>query len=218
MREKVIFTLVLILLLVLVPGCSANTSEKAGNDTNQNDNVIKLSVDDSKDEIQTEFTINNSKVILVQKEIIEKKFSILIPQTFSIMSEELAKIKYPTEQRPKIIYTNEAGTVNVAFSHTQNKAMNSQIKDFKNYLKEVLTNQYGSATWYSERIETISGKNVGILELLTPAIDTNIYNLIFFFELNGRLMMGTFNCTEKEMDDYKPVANSIFKSIKISNK
>lgn len=197
MKRNLINVLVVVLLFI-VSGCSNNDTKPS---TNQ------------KEEVQTQFTINSGKLVLEKKEVIANRLEILIPQTFSKMSEEMAKIKYPSERRPTVIFTNENASINIAFNHTQNEVLNEQINEVKNSLKESFSNLYPSATWYDQRVETISGKNVGIMELLTSAIDTKIYNLIFFFELDGKLMLGTFNCTEKEMEAYKPVASNIVKSL-----
>jgi hypothetical protein len=50
--------------------------------------------------------------------ILSNKIEVLIPESFDIMSEEMLKHKYPLETRPTLVYTNEDGTVNVAFNLT----------------------------------------------------------------------------------------------------
>ena len=153
--------------------------------------------------------------VLEKREIIANRVEVLIPQKFSIMSEEIAKLKYPSEQRPTIIFTNEDASINIAFNYTQNEVSDEQISEVVDSIGKSFENLYPSATWYEKKVITIGGKNVGIIELLTSAIDTNIYNLIFFFELDERLMIGTFNCVEKEMEEYKPIAWSIVQSLEI---
>ncbi|AFS78483.1 hypothetical protein Curi_c14730 [Gottschalkia acidurici 9a] len=190
--------------MVIASGCSSD-SEKSSID-------VKPPTSKKKD-VQTEFTVNGEKFTLEKKEIIDNKIEVLIPQTFEIMSDETAKMKYPSEARPTIIYTNESGTTNVAFNYTENEATNDQINEVKDSIKSSFKQLYPSATWYDEKVENINGKNVAVLELLTPAIDTKIYNLIFLFELDGRLVMGTFNCIEEEKEEYEPIAKSIVKSI-----
>jgi hypothetical protein len=52
----------------------------------------------------------------------------------------------------------------------------------------------------------INGKEVGYLEFLTSAMDTEIYNLIFFTDLDGKLLLCTFNCTKKSIDEWSTIA------------
>lgn len=198
MRKNKLVILVFVLMLIVLSGCSSNTSQSSSI---------------QKEEIQTEFTIDNNRIVLEKKQIIDDKLEIFIPQTFSLMSEETAKLKYPSENRPKVIYTNEDATINITFTYSTSKVSDETLGEMKAYLKNNFDNLYPSATWYEDEIETINGKKVGVFELLTPAVDTQIYNLMFFFELDGRLMIGSFNCTEKQMEGYKPIARNIVNSL-----
>ena len=161
-------------------------------------------------------TVGQKNIELELTNLLNNKVSILIPKSFNIMSEEMSKLKYPSENRPSLIYTNEDGSINVAFNHTTSKTTNSNISQYKDYLKGTFKNLYPSATWYGDGTLKLNGKNVGFLELLTPAIDTKVYNLIFFTELENRLLLVTFNCTEEEMKDWKPIAKEIMNSITIN--
>ena len=84
-------------------------------------------------------------------------------------------------------------------------------KDFVNTFEI----RYPSAEWKDSGIKTINGKEVGYLELVTPAIDTEIYNLMFFTDLDGKLLLCTFNCTKKSIDEWTPTAKEIMNSLKI---
>ena len=61
----------------------------------------------------------------------------------------------------------------------------------------------------------MNGRKVGFVELITPAIDTKVYNLIFFTDLNGQLLLCTFNCTEKNIGQWQPAAKEIMASLKL---
>jgi hypothetical protein len=73
-------------------------------------------------------------------------------------------------------------------------------------------NIYPSAQWYDSGIKEINGKDIGFIELLTPAVDTEIYNLIWLTDLDGKLLITTFNCTKAEKDDWEPIAKAIMGS------
>lgn len=150
-----------------------------------------------------------------KKSIISDKVEILVPKSFTIMPEEMAKMKYPSEKRPTLIYSDKEGSVNLAFNYTTSQITDKDIPSFEPQIKKQFENLYPSATWYKDTVLTINNKKVGVLELLTPATDTKIYNLMFFIELEGKLLMSTFNCTENQMEEWKPVANEIMQSLKI---
>ena len=78
-----------------------------------------------------------------------------------------------------------------------------------------LTTIFTSVQFYRTDLAIINGRDVGIVELITPAVDTDIYNLIWFTDIDGRLMMATFNCTVELEEEWKGVANRILESFRV---
>lgn len=152
---------------------------------------------------------------LIKTSVIKNKVSILIPKNFSYMSEEMIKAKYPMETRPTLVYSDKNGTVNVAVNSTPHKARSGDIKQYKDIFEQTFKNTYPSAKWISSGVKDIKGKKTGYLELVTPAIDTEIYNLIFFTDLDGKLLMCTFNCMIKDMKKWKGAAHKIMESLTV---
>ncbi|MDO7846058.1 hypothetical protein Q5H92_06810 [Hymenobacter sp. M29] len=152
---------------------------------------------------------------LEPKALLGNKIELKIPKGFDIMSEEMAKAKYPTERRPTLIYTNESGGINVALNLTSNKATQAQMPAYKDNFVKTFKNLYPSAEWKQTGIKEVNGRKVGFVELVTPAIDTKVYNLIFFTDLDGQLLLCTFNCTEKSMAQWQPAAKEIMASLKL---
>ena len=52
-----------------------------------------------------------------EREIIKKMLWMWLPDGFGPLSGEMARLKYPSVNRPDIIYTNPGTTINVTFSH-----------------------------------------------------------------------------------------------------
>jgi hypothetical protein len=151
---------------------------------------------------------------LAAKSVLGGKVEILIPSTFTVMKEDMLKLKYPTQNRPALVYTNDAGTINIAFTHTPSSATQNDIPEMKSTFKKMFNTLYKSATWYSDGVITVNGRKVGYLEFLTPAIDTNIYNLMFFTDCQGRVLLCSFNCMENQMKSWAPVGKRIMNSLK----
>ena len=149
------------------------------------------------------------------KSILNDRVEIKLPKEFQIMSEEMVSLKYPSERRPTLIYTNESGGINVAFNLTENKANQDIIDPYKDNFVKTFKNMYPSADWKDNGVKIINGKKVGFLELVTPAIDTEIYNLMFFTDLEGKLLLCTFNCTKKDIKEWETTAKEIMSSLKI---
>jgi hypothetical protein len=138
-----------------------------------------------------------------------------IPESFEIMSEAMMKEKYPTDNRPTIVYTNKDGTVNVAFNHTDTNMKHGDIPKMLEEIKGAFSIVFPSAQWHRSEVEKVNGRNVGVLELVSPAVDTDIYNLMWFTDLDDRMMMATFNCTIEQLEDWKELAGHIMGSFVI---
>lgn len=61
----------------------------------------------------------------------------------------------------------------------------------------------------------INGRKVGYLELVTPGLDTDIYNLMFFTDLDGRLLLCSFNCVIRDLEQWQDKAKEIMYSLRV---
>lgn len=152
---------------------------------------------------------------LEKQSILNNKVEILLPKNFGVMPEEMAKLKYPSERRPTLIYSEETGSINIAFNHIASAATQQQIEAYKNSFVGTFEKLYPSAEWKGSGVKEINGKKVGYLEFITPAVDTKVYNLIFFTDLEGKLLMCTFNCVVEKQQEWVVPAQKIMHSITI---
>ena len=162
------------------------------------------------------FSMTIEKIELVSKSLLEDKIELKIPKGFDIMSEELMKIKYPMERRPTLVYSNETGGINVALNLTENKASQDLLESYVGTFENAFKNMYPSAEWKGSGVKDINGRRVGFLKLITPAIDTEIYNVMFFTDVDGKLLLCTFNCTKKSINKWKSTADEIMNSLKVN--
>ncbi len=154
-------------------------------------------------------------VDLEKRSLLDNKIEISLPSHFTVMSEEMLKAKYPGGNRPKLVYTDENGTINIAFNHTTSKATLDQLEVFKDVLVKTMKASQEDGEWLGDGIREVNGRKIGYAELITQAIDTKVYNHVFFTVLDGRLLICSFNCTEKYMKEWKPIAAEIISSLKI---
>ncbi|OEF99135.1 hypothetical protein BHF71_10045 [Vulcanibacillus modesticaldus] len=160
-------------------------------------------------------SFNIQDIKLERKEVLSNKVSILIPDSFKKMSEELMKIKYPKENRPTLVYTNEDATVNIAFKVTENEIRPEQIQGFKEIIKNNLQEVYSTDGLVKDGVYEINGKTIGMIEYKTPADDTEIYNYIFFTDLDNKLLLSTINFTTEKKEVWQPIAEEIMNSLEI---
>lgn len=161
------------------------------------------------------FATTTSKIELEKRLLLDEKVEILLPTDFELMSEDLLNLKYPFERRPTLVYTDETGGINVAFNHTPSKLTQPEIELFQKQFVGMLSKAHPSAKWKDSGVKEINGRKVGFLELITPAIDTDIYNLMFFTDLEGRMLLCTFNCVVKKHKAWLEPAQQIMHSLVI---
>jgi hypothetical protein len=153
---------------------------------------------------------------LVEKMVLDGAVTVLIPESFSPMTEELLRLKYPRDGRPALAFANERGSVNLAMSLTGNAVRPEQIASLHKAVEATFKNLYPSATWYRSEIITQDGKTYFTLDLLTPAADTQIRNIMLGTSFRGRLLMLTFNVTRELEKDWLDTGRKMLSSIKLA--
>jgi len=73
----------------------------------------------------------------------------------------------------------------------------------------------GRVTVLKSELVEISGREWGLLEFKSNAVDSEIYNIMVFTPYKGNLLVFNFNSTEKEFPRYGPMIRSSAKSIVI---
>lgn len=151
---------------------------------------------------------------LQKKIVLGGGIELKLPTSFGLMSQEKLAIKYPSvAHRPTEVYTNENGSVNIAFRHTSNVASSKDLPAFKQ-LFEGQFKQPGIDFRKSD-IRDINGRHFIVMEFITQALDTKIYNLLFITDLEGTLLYSTFNCTVEKMAIWESLGKEIVSSVKV---
>jgi hypothetical protein len=156
-----------------------------------------------------------AKILLEEKRLLDEKLLVSIPQSFGPMSEEMLRLKYPSERRPTLVFTNQSGSVNVAINHTANRITLEQLPELKNQMETMFKNLYPSATWFRNEMVEINGRRYFLLDLRTPAVDTEVRNIMAGTSLEDRFLIITFNATKALETTWIPIGNQIIQSVKI---
>ena len=170
---------------------------------------MKENKDISQIDTSLEITTNKGNTIQTQYEDFGG-FSLKIPTDFNIMSAEAISIKYPNGNAPSLVYTNERGTINIAFVLNDVAMENNEIEEYTKAM-EAMYKQYvdNIDTNFFER----NNHKVGEMEFISPASDTNIYNHIIAFSIDGKLRLINFNCTEELLEEWQDISDFIIRSI-----
>jgi len=158
--------------------------------------------------------IRDENIPFSEREIIEGRLYMTIPSDYEIMPPELAGVKYPGENRPDISFSDEEGEISINFSLTGDNLQNEDVEEAKDYLQQVVIKMNPSSRILSSEIIEEQTR-IGYFGFISPAIDGDIYNLIFIFSLEGQLILGTFNCTDMDKAKWLEIAEQMVQSIRI---
>lgn len=149
-----------------------------------------------------------------RQELYDGKFSVMIPKTFIDMPLEHAKIKYPSEQRPKVIKTNEDGDINFTFQYLEEVDFETKfVKEAKDGLYNIIKRVQPANVFYESKEEPVGDTLVGWFEFKSHGIDCKIYQLMYCMPIGGKLLQGIFNCKYSDSKLWKPVFLQVMKSI-----
>ncbi len=141
-------------------------------------------------------------------------YSILVPTGFRLLTEAEAKVKYPSDRRPKLIYSNDEVTVNLSFK-TGDGAIGNLAGFLDFFVKNILS--ASNSKILSQGVKKLDGKDIGYLVFISPAPDTNIYNYMLIADINQvKNIMVSFNFTEALKDEWSNDAEKIINSLEFT--
>ncbi|HYH04004.1 MAG TPA: hypothetical protein VEC37_12950 [Bacillota bacterium] len=160
-------------------------------------------------------TMEGKEIKFMVKVLLDDRIRISLPEDFTQMSPADAELKYPSARRPGLIYTNPGGNVNLTFNHTVTQMKLADLDVFRQTMWQTVKKMQGAARLQADGSRNINGRMVGFLEFMTPALETQIYNLVYFTELEGRALLVSFNCSSAVMDPWRLVAGEMLGTLEI---
>lgn len=144
-----------------------------------------------------------------RKNIPELKLSIEIPQAFTPMPDDMAKIKYPSENRPQVIYSDERGKASLGVSNGRHALPADKLDVAKDATLKMLSN-------YKPQAEsvTVDGHKAWLITFRSQAADTDILNMLLVTSENDKAVQAAFNMTKDLVGQYQEAARASLLSIK----
>lgn len=174
-----------------------------------NKDTKKLEEESKKFETLVTQTKSGETIETEYTHIEDNKFYIKVPKKFKQLDYETITKKYQGDI-PKVVFSNEETTINLAISITNNELKNNQIKSFKEQMENVLKGN-------SEILETnyyeVDNHNIAKIKLISKGTDTDIYNNMICFSYNDKQVIITFNCTKELQEEWQEVGDFIIDSL-----
>lgn len=150
--------------------------------------------------------------------LFNNKLEILAPKGFHPMTEEEQNFKYSNLNFfVSLILTDKSLETNLLINHmTEYELNNEDIPAFKDIQLEKIKKRYPTAKFLENSIKQINGKKVAVIKTITPADDQTIFNYLVITNLEGKVLLLTFNCLEKDLSLWKKPADKIMSSLKLT--
>ncbi|MEC0210174.1 hypothetical protein ABEX47_33935 [Paenibacillus ehimensis] len=165
-----------------------------------------------------ELVLGDETITFSRMEVVPGQVFMFVPDSFEPMPEDYARIKYPADRRPKLIYTDSTLEINLTVNPTPNRMVNDEMETFVKDLSFMIRRMQPNAKWYGEGVREVGGRKMGFYEFSVPVLDGVMYNGIFFIELDGKGVFFGLNCMEKYMEQWRPIAHGIMDALQINPK
>ncbi|WP_020588772.1 hypothetical protein [Desulfobacter curvatus] len=155
---------------------------------------------------------------LMKSSALNGKVTFEAPKELSPMSKEMLELKYPSSRRPTEVLSDSTGGVSLAFNHLKSAATNEQVIEVHKNMSKAFHNMYPSASWFRDEVITKNGKNIMVLELITPAMNTKIHNIMYGLSVDDRLLLVAFNTTVEQSEKWLSIGKKIMSSIEVESR
>lgn len=156
--------------------------------------------------------IKDEIVHFTETEILGGKATIMLPDDFVDMPSNLAKIKYPSEQRPQIIKTSLDTGTNFTFSLFEIEFQPKWIKSSINQFKDLIQKVNPACVFYDMVVDEESA--IGWFDFKSYGMDEQLYNIMYTMPIENKLMHGIFNCRFRDIHEWKEAALKVIFSIR----
>jgi hypothetical protein len=160
--------------------------------------------------------ISKAQIKLEKRSLLNDKIELMVPDYFKPMTADVIAQKYPNPgQQPSLVLTDENAEVNIVVSATQQPIQSSQMAQYKDFMIGSLKKSHPDAQWLDNGVKTVNGKNVGYFKMISNAVDQKVFVYYFFTNMDGKVLLVTFNCPESMLPNWKDTADTIMASLKV---
>lgn len=163
--------------------------------------------------LETGMYAGEELITFQKRQLFDNRCSIYLPESFTEMQSEWKKIKYPYENRPQIIFMDESGSVNLAFSLLKPDIEPIDLSETRDSFMIVLKKMNSSNVFLDKGDVEAMNVSCAWCEMRGQNLDGSIYNLIFLCEINHKLLLGNFSCLNEERTNWKGIVFKLIQSI-----
>jgi hypothetical protein len=157
---------------------------------------------------------SNARASETVRQMLGGRVELTVPSELVPMTEEMKKVKYPTNNPPQEVLTDERGTVNVASSLAP-KPPAAKPDQLVVAMATAIGRMRNISIWHDKGTTTINGREFGFLEFTGLTLDTEVYSYIYFTFEGEEMIVLTVNSTISKLPEWKSALKKVVASTRI---
>ena len=146
--------------------------------------------------------IREEQVRFAYRELFNGKARMLLPETFAQMPEELARLRYLSEHRPRLILTGKNPTENIGISCVARDGRD--LQEALTMMRDAVRQSTPESAFYESGEIAANDLEGYWFEYKSFTINAEAYNLQFLLASKQTILLGVFNCCIRHFEDWKP--------------
>jgi len=161
-----------------------------------------------------------------KRHFFDNRLSIYMPKYAQRMSDEHLKIKYPNENRPQFLFTNDTDSMNIGISFIKEDVEKFEAEMTED-IRDIMLESFQSVSPSSKILDsgTIKFDEGEETEMLIAygsfdsfAIGGVMYNLIYVTIVDDAAIVVSLNCTMKNMEEFELLFYGIMHTTKVQSR
>ena len=153
----------------------------------------------------------NTKVSLF-----ENKVELTIPKLFPEMSKEDIQKRFNRGTPPDFVFGEKKGSPSISITLRSNRITQETVAQYVDLVEKSITGLLPEAKTIRKGTRTINKRKVGYVILITPSLNGEIYNYMFFTDFDNKLLICNFNCMNRSVAEWGDIAESIAFSLTVN--
>jgi hypothetical protein len=151
----------------------------------------KLDVEDIIEAFKSNsFRMNQKELNLLQRPLFEESLMSYLPEDYVQSSLRELKVKYPSEQRPQIVYRNKRDTINIGFQIIEESVPDEHIVDMRNVMRDAYKQVNPVTNILDEGFIEVEGRPLAYYAFDSFALGGQMFNLVYVTRLNEQILIG----------------------------
>lgn len=163
---------------------------------------------------QGEIVINQIPVTFQEKLLINEKVGVWMPEDFEAIPEEAIAQIYLLGNKPELVMGNSYLNFSIGFHYTEHEVPNEYMGDFLKIARLMLERCGPKVRIMSEKVRQVGNHTVSTLELISHTISDSVYNIMFYSSLEGKILIGFINFSNRFTKRYLPIAREMVESFR----